>query len=478
MTVLITSEASSSLPTEPTAKKDFLGWTLIIFSSVLLGIWAVRETIALRNILLGFGALVSLVYCVQFFKGNSIRIPLKNWTPFIFLGLLFCWVIFHYLFLSLFPDIQLHELISTWLRSGLAVILAFGTGLALSKRPIAVNCLWIGILSSFAYLFYQYIPKAMAVKSLSAIDYEYYIYRLKISGVLAGTILVVGLLGTIFDTIRRVKWRDVLLVGLLWLLGTFAALYSFVFIFDTRNGVGLTVIMFGIVLLITIGQVFRLLLLRRASKGTLILLVLMICAASMVGWLGGEHMKRNSGWSTMWEDTKTSIQVEKYPNWQNLAVMGYPQNSNGEVVKANTYERLAWAVAGLKILLPENPLGVGVLNKPFYIAIKEKYPNSADTHTGTHSAWVDIALAFGYPGVSLFLASLLSTIYLSICTNSPFKSLAGLLSVGLILLYTVGEIGSQHAIEILCFFIGLTSTLLLPLQNPHTVNSSLPVRQG
>ena len=470
-------KAPQSSPLVSTGNRDLLGWVLIMFSSVLLGIWAVRETIALRNGLLGVGTILSLVYCVRFFKNNPIRIPLKNWTPFILLGLMFCWVVVHYCFFSRFPDIQFHELISTWLRSGLAVILALGTGLALSKRPAAINCLWLGILASFAYLFYQYVPKAIAAKSLFAIDYGYYIYRLKINGVLMGTILVVGLLGTMVDTIRRAQLKEQLLVGALWMVGTIAALYSYVFIFDTRNGVGLAVIMLAIVLLMAVSRTLGLLFLRRGGQGALMLLALMICAAGVVGWLGGEHVKRNPGWSTMWEDTKTSIQVERYPNWQNLGVMGYPQNATGEVVKGNTYERLAWAVAGFQILLPQNPLGLGVLKKPFYIALKEKYPNSSENHSGTHSAWVDLALAFGYPGLTLLLGALLATAYLSICSRSPFRSLGGLLSIGLILLYTVGEISSQHSIEILCFLISLISALLLLPQDLDVGDQSPVAKQ-
>jgi len=206
------------------------------------------------------------------------------------------------------------------------------------------------------------------------------------------------------------------------------------------------------------------LLFKSGSKGAYILLTLIISFAGVVGWLGGEHMKHNPGWSSMWEDTKTSIQVERYPNWQNPQVMGYPQNATGEVVKFNTYERIAWAVAGVQIFLPENPLGLGILKQPFPRLLKEKYPNSGDYTPGSHSAWVDIALALGYPGIFMFLGSLLSTIYLSMCSNGPFKSLTGLLSVGLILLYAVGEVGSQHSIEILCFLISLISALLLPHQ--------------
>lgn len=148
-----------------TRNKDLLGWVVIIVSSILLGIWALKGTIALRNILLGVGALVSLVYCMQLFKGNSNRIPLKNWIPFISLGLIFCWVIFHYLFLSRFPDVQLHELISTWLRSGLSVILALATGLALSKRPVAINCLWIGILAALSISFINTSPRLSPIRA-------------------------------------------------------------------------------------------------------------------------------------------------------------------------------------------------------------------------------------------------------------------------------------------------------------------------
>jgi len=255
-------------------------------------------------------------------------------------------------------------------------------------------------------------------------------------------------------------------------------MYSFVFIFDTRNGMGLAVIMFAIVLLMLIGRVLGLLLQKESGRGAHILLVLIICAAGLVGWLGGEHVKRNPGWSTMWEDTKTSIQVEKYPNWQNPLKLGYPQNATGEEVKSNTYERLAWAAAGVQIFLPENAMGLGILKQPFPRLLKEKYPNSGDNIPGSHSAWIDIALAFGYPGIFLFLANLFSISYLSIRTNNPFKNLVGLLSIVLILLYTVGEVSSQHSIEILCFLISLISTLLFPIQNAGIGNPSAPIGDG
>ena len=110
----MTLRTNSSIQYKP---RDIVGLALILISSILLGIWAVKGTIALRNILLGIGAPISIYYCYQYFKLSTQKIPFKNFIPIIMLGLMFCWVIFHYFFLSRFPDIQLHELKSTWFRA-------------------------------------------------------------------------------------------------------------------------------------------------------------------------------------------------------------------------------------------------------------------------------------------------------------------------------------------------------------------------
>lgn len=451
-----------SMKSDAAPSKDVLGYCLIILSSVLLGIWAVKGTIALRNSLLGIETILSTIYCIRFFKANKHKTPLKNWTPLILLGLMFCWVIFHYFFLTRFPEQQFHELTSTWLRSFLAVVVGVGTGLAIRKRPNAVNFLWLGILTSFAYLFYQYIPKAIALNSffVPLPDNASYIFYGKISGVLAGTILVLGLLGTMADVIKRGQFWGVLTTAVLWLLGTASALYAYVFIFDTRNGIGLAAIFFIFMSITAIFQFIKAVLARKMGLSAPLLMALIIVSTVMLGWFCIQHIKHNPGWSTMWEDTKTSIQIQKYPNWQNPQVMGYPQNPNGEVVKPNTYERLAWASAGARIFLPENPLGVGILSKPFITLLMQKYPNGGAYIPSTHSAWVEIALAFGYPGVLLTLGALFSLLCISVSFAGPHQYLTSLLSLGLILLYTVGEISSQHAIEMICFLIALMSALL------------------
>lgn len=448
---------------------DWLGLTLIVLSSLLLGIWAVKGTIALRNILLGLETIFASIYCYQFYKTNP-KIPLKNWLPLILLGLMFMWVIYHYFFLSRFPDQQLHELKSTWFRSGLATIVGVGTGLALLKRPNAISCLWLGIIGSFAYLFYQYIPKAMALNSLFAPDYVNYIFYGKISGVLAGTILIAGLLGTMLDSARRGNWFVAIMVALLALVGLTVALYAYVFILDARNGVGLAFILLVLFCLFMIRSMVTNILGKLSKPQTrcsgvswlLLIIFFFLVLGSVTVFSIKEHVKHNPGWSSMWEDTKTSLQIEKYPNWQNPQVLGYPVNAAGQVVKTNTYERVAWATAGVSIFLPQNPYGLGILKGPFMVLMKESYSSSTSYIPSTHSAWVEIGLAFGYLALLLLLGALFFLSILSLSSKSKFQATTLMLSVGLIALYTVGELSSQHAIEILFFLISLASTLLFP----------------
>jgi hypothetical protein len=450
--------------------QNIAGLTLILISSILLGIWAVKGTIALRNILLVVGTPLSLFYCYQYYKFNQQKIPFKNFIPIILTGLMFCWVIFHYLFLSRFPEIQLHELKSTWLRTLLATIVGFGTGLALLRRPNAVNFLWLGILISFFYLFYQYVSLVISTNNIHYKGYEQFIYLGKINGVLVGTILIAGLLGTLLDRYPSLNIKTKIIMFLYWLTGTCAALYAYGYIFDARNGIGLAVLIFGLVTLILLLRMtfslvdkpdFKIIL-----KNGLFILVLV----GVVGWFGAQQFKLNLGWSSMIEDGKIAVQIEKYPNWQNPRVLGYPVNELGALVQANTYERISWATAGTVIFLPENPLGVGILSKPFGALLNAKYPNSGNYIVSTHSAWVEVSLAFGIPAIFFVLGALISILIRSVISKGPFKYLPAILSIVIILLYTVGELSNQHSIEVLFFLIALLGACLLPSASKRLEN--------
>jgi hypothetical protein len=244
----------------------------------------------------------------------------------------------------------------------------------------------------------------------------------------------------------------------------------YVFILDARNGVGLVFILLALFCLLILRRIVINILgnlkkpQTRSSRvsGLLLTIFFFLVLGSATVLSIKEHVTHNPGWSSMWEDTKTSLQIEKYPNWQNPQALGYPINGTGQVVKANTYERVAWATAGVSIFLPQNPYGLGILKGPFTVLMKESYPNSTTYLPSTHSAWVEIGLAFGYPALFLLLSALSFLGFLSLSSKSQFQATALVFSVGLIALYTVGEISSQHAIEMLFFLISLATALLFP----------------
>jgi hypothetical protein len=438
-----------------------LGFSLVFISSVLLGIWATKDTIALRNILLVLGAVLSLIYITLEFRLHHLasQLTLINCVPLILIGLMFAWVLFHYLFLSRYPELQFDELKSTWLRSFLAVILGIGTGLAVRKTPKLIHLLWLGILASFLVLFYQYMPIALAKKSLFAPDWygPSYIYLAKINGVLMGTILIAGLTGTLIDTPRgvNVKSKAIFLTSIYWFFGVFLVIYSYVYIFIARNGVKLAALLFIAWLIIGITVFIQNKLKNQTMRFPKFHFLLAIAAIFVFGWLGLQHVKSTPAWLSLVDDVYIAVQIEKYPNWRDPVTLGYPMKPDGTAVVTNTYERAAWATAGAVLFLPENPLGLGILNRPYPRLLQEKYGKDVGYIPSTHSAWIEFGLAFGYPGALLLLSALVILIARPLRKRFIFSATGFSISLSLLIMYTVGELSTAHAVELLFYWLAL-----------------------
>ena len=138
-----------ALPQQPIEK------LLIVLVSLLVGIWLMRETIALRNILLVICTLLSIYYLYknasELFSKRAIST--KNWAPIFLIALLFLWVIVHYIFFSIEPIKQFEELTSTWLRSLMACIIGFTVGLIISNHTQTLNWIALALISGFVLLF-------------------------------------------------------------------------------------------------------------------------------------------------------------------------------------------------------------------------------------------------------------------------------------------------------------------------------------
>ena len=443
-----------------------LEWTLVILSSILFGIWAVKGTIALRNILLVSGTLLSIYYMVQEWRYGELKEQCTFWkiVPILLIGLAFIWVIAHYFFFSIDPVQQFQELESSWLRAFMASIVGLATGLALRQYPNRLNLLWLGIFVAFLVLFYQYIPRALAQNKLLVPDYDHYLFHLKINTVLMGMILIAGIDGALLDHVRAIqyRWSNLRLLYLIyWLVGNGLALWAFVYIVDARNGIGLSTILYGFwflcALLFFIQSQFR----RLNLKSVFALLITGI-GSCLIVYFAFLQTTVNKGWYTLYKDAKLAVQIDRYPNWQNPSQMGYPKHEDGQMVTPNTYERVAWATAGSRAILV-HPQGVGILAYPY-----TKYPNAPPKMApqgdipgiATHSGWVELGLAFGIPILTLIFSNLLLIFIEAAYHPYPARMTVLGFVVLITFLYTVGEVAIQHGLEILFYFLALMPALL------------------
>jgi hypothetical protein len=467
---------------------DKTGLALVLISSVLLGIWATMNTIALRNVLLWVGTVIAIAYWWNWFKTNKANQTLPSlswlyWLPVILIALMFIWVVMHYFLFAQNPQLQFSELKSTWLRSFLAVILGSATGLALNRNMRFMPWLWIGLLLSFVVLVYQYIPKAIAKQSLFAVDwFGDYIYWAKFSGVLAGTILIAGLLGLLIDAIwpgkKRVngikfksdtnvqevktKLINSIAIPIYVFVGICLAAYAFVFIFDAKAGVAMAFILIafwlGIGLLFILKNAVSEQDKQRRRAFLMKSLIAFILVAMGLFWFTTKHIKNNPGWGSLFEDMAISAQIDTHHNWKGTGV-ALPLRKDGTPVAGNTYERVAFATLGAR-LIALNPLGNGSL-RSFREDAKKIEPNYRN-HPYTHSAWIDLGLSFGLPGL-LFLPIALTALLLCAVVNPRIRFRATIITIAIamLILYLVGEYAFQHGVEILFYLSGLLCGLAL-----------------
>jgi hypothetical protein len=465
---------------------DKKGLLLIMMSSVLLGIWSTVDTIALRNIILVFGSIIAISYLVEWIKTNQVDIienaclKFVNWPPLLFIGLMFVWIAIHYLFFSQFPEKQFDELTSTWLRAFLAAIIGFGCAIALRRNTSYAWLLSLGLIASFLLLIYQYIPKAIAYRSLFAPDYfGNYIYWAKFSGVLAGIILFASALGLLIDSARQLaitsggkgdkdpRFNKATLISIVT-LGLILPIFSFVFIFSAKNGVGVAAIL--LIFWFMVGGVYlwaqffrgegRKQLGQKWARWTAAYIIIAITFS----WLAYLHAKNNPGWESLIEDIRIAAQIDTHQNWKSPPKYGYPKRADGSSVAGNTYERVAWGVVGLR-LIADQPLGNGVLRAlPSQMQQAGIQFNDA---AYTHSAWIDLGLSYGWPGILLLPTALLLCLIACIKKyRGPYRATVTSLAVSFLVLYLVGEYAFQHGIEILLFVCALLAGLVCQDQKP------------
>jgi hypothetical protein len=437
---------------------------IICISTVLLAIWSIRDTIALRNVLLVLGALVALFLIKQYLKqpqkiaSNSIW----HYAPIILSACTLVWVGIHYLVFSQDSALQLKDLTSTWVRVLMASMIGAATGLVIKDNPQRSQYLWFGIFCSFAYLLVHYLEAYSQSGALFMPDYYFTSpFSNKINTVLMGGLFIAAICGASATALTS-KYSPSYprIIYIYWAIAVAIILFAYTTIIDTRNGLGVGLILLSAwVLYVFCVMLGRQLLTRTLNwkRGILILLPILFIFIFVQ-----QHLNINRGWNNFFEDISIGFQIDEVPNWQNIQKFGYPKTPSGEQVYPNNYERAAWAAAGVRTI-QENPLGYGLLEHSLGKMIQKSYPEAVIR--SSHSAWVDFGLAFGIPGLALILSALISTIALAIRSHSPNKLLVVWMAFSLLLIFTIAEVSSNHTIEILFFCIALLNTMALEKRN-------------
>jgi hypothetical protein len=336
-------------------------------------------------------------------------------------------------------------------------LIGTATGMILREHPQRAQFLWLGIYGSFVYLLIHYL--GVYFQTGQAFMPNYYFsspFGNKINTVLMGGLFTSAICGSSANALLNNRPHYPWPIYCYWLLGVLTILFAVTTIIDTRNGVGVGIILIASwVLYVGSSKLTQQIKLGKLdwkiSLATLIPAILIIIFIQ-------QHLSINRGWNHFIDDVTVAVKIDEVPNWQDVKKYGYPKTASGEPVYPNNYERAAWATAGIHSIT-QNPLGYGLLEHSLGKVIRKSYPEA--TIRSSHSAWIDLGLAFGIPGLLLTLGALLSTIALALKSDSPNRLVVIWIAADLLFTFTIAEVSSKHTIEILFFCIALLNAMLI-----------------
>jgi hypothetical protein len=434
---------------------------------VLLIIWVLPNTIALRNILLITGGISGFIVIIQshFFVGRS----LQEMMPLYLFSLLFIWALLHFFFFSLNPELSFNELKGVWFRSALGTITAIGLSIVLrlnqTLRPYFFISLfaiaWIN-LAAYVWLSVE------AGHLLLPADFVWKFVFKKIEAAFFGVITIsIACANIVFLMSKKMDIKDTRYL-IYWCLGIVSAILSSV-VANTKNGVAVSL---GLCFLLGIALIYKASLGKGASRLKLLLPAIFIVMVLVGGWKVHAQFA-SQGWSTLLEDVQISSQIDQHnfwrfngQHWNKVVGEEFPKNSKGLPVAGNTYERIAWATQGV-MLISQYPLGYGSINRSF-VGMLNHAQVEQQLESQTHSGWIDFGLAFGLPGLLILLLTFASIIYNGFIRGNQFGFIGVWLILGFMPFGLIAEINYKHNFEILLFFISFAAASTLLMRNANS----------
>lgn len=394
---------------------------------------------------------------------RALLIKKSALTVWLLLGL-FIWAIFHLLFLSSNVELQLHEFKTIWKRTALGAVFALGLGLALAhadpqRRRGFWPVLYLGLMApTLIYIFKYILTHNGQAWGLQIPEYlkqgvsgTFYIAKTSYVCFCLPTLAVA--LGQLLLNIRNHIWLS-------WSNAVYAlSIPAIFFVFyaeNIKNGV-----IYGTLLIL----IFTILLLLANFKRHWQKKVLFIGITSLLaGMFLVNHVQKNESWRTFSSDANIAFDADSYDHWKFFGAKGYPNNESGKMVSVTNYERLAWGKVGL-FLVPDNPLGYGLIEESFGRLTKQKWPESSLRQS--HSGWLDFTLGMGVPGLILVWAAMLSSFMLLGRTTqgviTPWVNTCRWILLASLMMWFTTEISQRVFFDVLIFWIALSSGLAAAL---------------
>ena len=432
--------------------EKLLANTSVVSVCVLLFIWVLPDTIALRNILLGLGAIAGLGLICRHWKCFNY-FGIRTLPLYLLMGL-FVWVLVHYAFFSLNPELELSEIKSLWLRAFAGFLMAVGVACALNwntnlRKYFFFSLFFVPIINLSAYGYASFL-KGSLVKPNDFVRFLFIKIETTYFGAIASAYAIANLL---YLFIFKKEEKNFLRAAL-YLLGLVLVLIS-ALIVGTKNGVAISIalcLFFGLALILDMLINFR-----KLSLASVFACLLVLVVTGVV-WKG-HKASAYEGWDTIFSDAKIAIQTDNYRQWQKGEHdFVRPTNDMGTLVVGNTYFRLAWATVGTK-LIADYPLGYGSINRSFVGLLDEAKIDHV--HQGqVHSGWIDFGLAFGVPGLTLLFSAMFCIIILGLSRPSFLNICAAMTCVALIPMGIIAEISYKQYFEATIFFIAMAASFI------------------
>lgn len=367
-------------------------WGLPVWLFLLFFIYPIPHTIALRNLFLFVGLIVSLkliVYSVDWKSLLRLLSPLRGsgWI----LLILTLWLLIQSSIISPYPQLSLGMLRGDWLIE--LLVAATGGCAVLACRRDGFSRLLLGLITALSVHIILLLVYQMLVWGLTGTfpfgmtpfaqkDYHSMLATTLIALLLAD--LASRLLGK--GSKSLLPWHALAVMLVLCCAATATLL--------ARNAVIITFVM----LLIT-ASVLAFTGRRHIGRKVVPMVVGFLLIAGIVGGFG---VRSDARWLNFAETISVAFDTQHNMAWLDWENNPRPLMKDGQPIEESAYLRLAWGKVAIE-QIQLYPLGLGYGHKAFGWAVNRTYQVRTGIES-SHSGLLDFTLANGIPGLALWLA--------------------------------------------------------------------------